>query len=111
VIRSDAGDAHRLSLSARVLSTMPSQVKAKPTAAEALLTSMKTALQRCIWPLRIAAATGPRVIILRARKAASGVESVKAIWRGSWVSKVAATSVLRLSLANYTRILLAGAKP
>jgi hypothetical protein len=45
---------------------------------------MKTALQRCIWPLRIAAATGPRVIILRARKAASGVESVKAIWRGSW---------------------------
>jgi hypothetical protein len=71
VIRSDAGDAHRLSLSARVLSTMLSQVKAKPAAAEALLTSMKTTLQRCIWPLRIAAATGPRAIILRARKAAS----------------------------------------
>jgi hypothetical protein len=29
VIRSDSGDAHRLSLSARVLSTMVSQVKAK----------------------------------------------------------------------------------
>jgi hypothetical protein len=57
VIRSDSGDAHRLSLSARVLSTMVSQVKAKPAAAEALLTSMKTTLQRCIWPLRLITAT------------------------------------------------------
>jgi hypothetical protein len=56
VIRSDSGDAHRLSLSARVLSTMVSQVKAKPTAAEALLTSMKTTLERCIWPSRLTTA-------------------------------------------------------
>src|SRR5712671_5483523 len=59
VVRSDSGDAHRLSLSARVLSTMISQVKAKPKAAEALLTSMKTTLEHRIWPLHIAAA-GPR---------------------------------------------------
>jgi hypothetical protein len=51
VIRSDSGDAHRLSLSARVLSTMTRQVKAKPMAAEALVTSMKTTLERRIWPL------------------------------------------------------------
>jgi hypothetical protein len=70
VIRSDSGDAHRLSLSARVLSTMVSQVKAKPIAAEALLTSMKTTLECCIWPLHITAATGPRAIILRQGKAA-----------------------------------------
>jgi hypothetical protein len=73
VVRSDAGDAHRLSLSARVLSTMVSQVKAKPAAAEALLTSMKTTLQRSIWPLHLAAATGPRAIILRSAKAASAL--------------------------------------
>jgi hypothetical protein len=30
VIRSDVGEAHRLSLSARVLSAVPTQVKAKP---------------------------------------------------------------------------------
>jgi hypothetical protein len=38
VIRTDAGEAHRLSLSARVLSAQDSQVKAKTTAAEALPT-------------------------------------------------------------------------
>jgi hypothetical protein len=38
VIRSDVGEAHRLSLSARVLSAPYLQVKAKTTAAEALLT-------------------------------------------------------------------------
>ena len=38
VIRSDVGEAHRLSLSARVLSAPGMQVKAKTTAAEALLT-------------------------------------------------------------------------
>ena len=38
MIRSDAGEAHRLSLSARVLSAQDSQVKAKTIAAEALLT-------------------------------------------------------------------------
>jgi hypothetical protein len=38
VIRSDAGEAHRLSLSARVLSAQHSQVKAKTAAAEALPT-------------------------------------------------------------------------
>src|SRR4051794_25785524 len=42
VIRSDSGDAHRLSLSARVLSTAVAQVKAKAAAGEALLTSVKT---------------------------------------------------------------------
>jgi hypothetical protein len=63
VIRSDSGDAHRLSLSARVLSIMVCQVKAKPAAAEALLTSMKTTLEQPIWPLHIAAATTPRGII------------------------------------------------
>jgi hypothetical protein len=57
VIRSDAGDTHRLSLSARVLSTMVSQVKAKAKAAEALLTSMKTTSEQCIWPLYVASAT------------------------------------------------------
>jgi hypothetical protein len=51
VIRSDAGDAHRLSLSARVLSTTATQVKAKATAAEALLTSVKTMAKASIWVL------------------------------------------------------------
>jgi hypothetical protein len=36
---------------------MVSQVKAKPAAAEALLTSMKTTFERRIWPLHAAAAT------------------------------------------------------
>jgi hypothetical protein len=38
VIRSDAGVAHRLPLSARVVSTASRQVKAKTSVAEALLT-------------------------------------------------------------------------
>jgi len=58
VIRSDSGDAHRLSLSARVLSTVASQVKAKPKAAEALLTSMKTTSERSILPLQAPVAMG-----------------------------------------------------
>jgi hypothetical protein len=49
---------------------MVSQVKAKPAAAEALLTPMKTMLQRRIWRLHIATATGLRAIILRSDKAA-----------------------------------------
>jgi hypothetical protein len=36
VIRSDVGEAHRLSLSARVLSAQSNQVKAKTAVAEAL---------------------------------------------------------------------------
>jgi hypothetical protein len=44
---------------------MNSQVKAKPMAAEALLTSMKTTLEQPIWPLHIASATSPQAIILR----------------------------------------------
>ena len=47
VVRSDSGDAHRLSLSARVLSTAATQVKAKAAAAEALLTSLKTTVEAC----------------------------------------------------------------
>jgi len=47
VVRSDSGDAHRLSLSARVLSTAATQVKAKAAAAEALLTSVKTTVEAC----------------------------------------------------------------
>jgi hypothetical protein len=66
---------------------MVSQVKAKPAAAEALLTSMKTTLQRPIWPLHIAAATSPRAIILRVGKAASGVESVQATQHASLTRK------------------------
>jgi hypothetical protein len=42
VIRSDAGEAHRLSLSARVLSAQDSQVKAKTALAEALPTRFET---------------------------------------------------------------------
>jgi hypothetical protein len=41
VIRSDVGEAHRLSLSARVLSAQDMQVKAKTTAAEALLAPLE----------------------------------------------------------------------
>jgi len=41
VIRSDVGEAHRLSLSARVLSAQHTQVKAKTTVAEALPTRVK----------------------------------------------------------------------
>jgi hypothetical protein len=41
VIRSDVGEAHRLSLSARVLSAQHTQVKAKTAVAEALLTRIK----------------------------------------------------------------------
>jgi hypothetical protein len=59
VIRSDSGDAHRLSLSARVLSTAVAQVKAKAAAAEALLTSAKTMVEQHIWALSMRAAIGP----------------------------------------------------
>jgi hypothetical protein len=45
VIRSDVGEAHRLSLSARVLSAPCMQVKAKTTAAEALLTCFEKPLR------------------------------------------------------------------
>src|SRR5436309_3063583 len=58
VIRSDCGDAHRLSLSARVLSTAVAQVKAKAAAAEALLTSVKTTVEHCIWVLSMRSAIG-----------------------------------------------------
>jgi hypothetical protein len=59
VIRSDTGDAHRLSLSARVLSTVIAQVKAKATTAEALLTSVKTLVERDIWALSVLTAIEP----------------------------------------------------
>src|SRR5437016_9297871 len=42
VIRSDVSEAHRLSLSARLLSAQHSQVKAKTAAAEALPTPVET---------------------------------------------------------------------
>jgi hypothetical protein len=42
VIRSDASEAHRLSLSARVVSAQNSQVKAKTAVVEALLTHFET---------------------------------------------------------------------
>ena len=41
MFRSDVGEAHRLSLSARVLSAQHTQVKAKTAVAEALLTRVK----------------------------------------------------------------------
>jgi hypothetical protein len=66
VIRSDSGDAHRLSLSARVLSTTIAQVKAKAAAAEALLTSAKTMVEHPIWVLPMRAAIRP-ICIVRAR--------------------------------------------
>jgi hypothetical protein len=65
VIRSDSGDAHRLSLSARVLSTAGAQVKAKAAAAEALLTSAKTMVERHIWALSMRAAIGPIRMVRR----------------------------------------------
>jgi hypothetical protein len=90
VIRSDAGDAHRLSLSARVLSTMTRQVKAKPIAAEALLTSMKTTSERHIWPLHIATATRSTSHHFAIAESRLQPESVNAAWCGSRMSKVLA---------------------
>jgi hypothetical protein len=107
VIRSDSGDAHRLSLSARVLSTMVSQVKAKPIAAEALLTSMKTTSETRIWPLHIATATGPRAVIFAVGESSLLRESVNATMCANLMSKVAVADNFSLSLANYTRVLLA----
>jgi len=59
VIRSDAGEAHRLSLSARVLSAQDSQVKAKTTAAEALPARFEMTRKQLTKHPEIAALTEP----------------------------------------------------
>jgi hypothetical protein len=83
VVRSDASEAHRLSLSARVLSAHHRQVKAKTAAAEALLMHFETRSKRRMTITRIAMPGDSRRTLQHSNCISSRVSTrLTGTWRG-----------------------------